>query len=73
MQIDKLKHQHIDILRRVAALRTLTHATLNHCPRILARRGRPVRHRPSRRAAQLYKPFTRQPPSLGLSARQCAA
>lgn len=25
MQIDKLKHQHIDILRRVAALRTLTH------------------------------------------------
>jgi len=26
MQIDKLKHQHIDILRRVAALRTLTHA-----------------------------------------------
>ncbi len=26
MQIDKLKHQHIDILRRVAALRTLTHS-----------------------------------------------
>lgn len=26
MQIDKLKHQHTDILRRVASLRALTHA-----------------------------------------------
>lgn len=26
MQIDKLKHQHVDILRRIAALRQLTHA-----------------------------------------------
>ena len=26
MNIDKFKHQHVDILRRIAALRELTHA-----------------------------------------------
>lgn len=30
MNIDKFKHQHVDILRRIAALRGLTHAGVAH-------------------------------------------
>lgn len=30
MNIDKFKHQHVDILRRIAALRDLTHAGVVH-------------------------------------------